>query len=490
MTINQTPSGQTPPEPANTGAWLLWIVALLAFGAAALAWERQTVPLVTAPADPPADRLPGRWPWIVPAGLLVLALALRLPNLDGIPAGLWFDEAQNGLVAQQLLAGRRGAPDVYRQPDADGRALLLRARLRAQADRAAGLAAAAAARARRGGDRAAGLRARRAALRLARGAGGGRAGRAVGLEPDLQPLRPRLAADGGPRRGGVHLRGAGAAHRAAGLLRGERGAARLRLADVLRLTPGAAGAGPGADPPAGHGAGAAGARRARGHRRLRGRRHPRLPAAGPLRIAAARHFHGARRHGLDLQPGEHERRPERLADQPEQAPAHVQLPGRRQRAAQSFGRADARRRDRGALLPRTGHLPAARVALAILLPGGLVGRGAVGRRAVAAVRGAAEPPHAGGERGDGAAGGHRAGRGGADRRADAAAPTAARGAARGLGRGAGARAAGDRLGRQHHAAALLPHAGRLARHLGGHERAAGRGRDHPARFGRSSTRSS
>src|SRR3954469_25529766 len=35
--INNTPAGETPPEPANTGAWLLWIAALLLFGTAWIA---------------------------------------------------------------------------------------------------------------------------------------------------------------------------------------------------------------------------------------------------------------------------------------------------------------------------------------------------------------------------------------------------------------------------------------------------------------------
>jgi hypothetical protein len=38
------------------------------------------------------------------AGLFALALLLRLINLDSLPAGLWFDEAQNGIVAQRLLS--------------------------------------------------------------------------------------------------------------------------------------------------------------------------------------------------------------------------------------------------------------------------------------------------------------------------------------------------------------------------------------------------
>ncbi|MDQ6692874.1 MAG: glycosyltransferase family 39 protein, partial [Chloroflexota bacterium] len=99
-------------EPANTGSWALWIVALLLFGSAWIVWERSTQAADEANVtdDVPGthawggDRLP---PWIervLILALLVFALALRLPNLDNVPPGLWFDEAQNGLVAQQLLA--------------------------------------------------------------------------------------------------------------------------------------------------------------------------------------------------------------------------------------------------------------------------------------------------------------------------------------------------------------------------------------------------
>ncbi len=104
--INATPIGTVPPEPANTGAWALWIAALLLFAGAAVLWERSMLgaaPAVDAVAAQD-DALPGPWRWILPLALFVLALALRLPDLGSLPAGLWFDEAQNGVVAQQLVA--------------------------------------------------------------------------------------------------------------------------------------------------------------------------------------------------------------------------------------------------------------------------------------------------------------------------------------------------------------------------------------------------
>src|SRR5579859_1551889 len=105
LAVITTPPDKIPAEPANTGAWLLWIAALLLFGAAFVAWERQApASLEGAPAGPAGDRLPQRVEWLVMAGLGAAALLLRLPNLDTVPPGLWFDEAQNGLVAQSLLA--------------------------------------------------------------------------------------------------------------------------------------------------------------------------------------------------------------------------------------------------------------------------------------------------------------------------------------------------------------------------------------------------
>ncbi|HUS13839.1 MAG TPA: glycosyltransferase family 39 protein, partial [Chloroflexia bacterium] len=98
-------------EPANTGAWLLWIAALLLFGAAWAVWESSTLPpAAAAPADPSADRLPRGYEWLLLAALFALGLLLRLPNLQSVPPGLWFDEAQNGIISQELLAPNAAHP--------------------------------------------------------------------------------------------------------------------------------------------------------------------------------------------------------------------------------------------------------------------------------------------------------------------------------------------------------------------------------------------
>ncbi len=51
-------------------------------------------------------------PWVLLAGILALALALRVYNLEQLPAGLWFDEADNLLEARQI-AGDPGNAAVY-----------------------------------------------------------------------------------------------------------------------------------------------------------------------------------------------------------------------------------------------------------------------------------------------------------------------------------------------------------------------------------------
>ncbi len=51
-------------------------------------------------------------PWVILAGILALALALRLYNLEQLPAGLWFDEADNLLEAREI-ARDPGNATVY-----------------------------------------------------------------------------------------------------------------------------------------------------------------------------------------------------------------------------------------------------------------------------------------------------------------------------------------------------------------------------------------
>ena len=90
--------------PVNTGSWLLYIASLVLFGLAFVVWERTTKPPQEGPdPSPPADRLP-RWLWWATIVVLfAVSLFVRVDNLENVPPGLWFDEAQNGIVGRQLV---------------------------------------------------------------------------------------------------------------------------------------------------------------------------------------------------------------------------------------------------------------------------------------------------------------------------------------------------------------------------------------------------
>ena len=101
----------------NTGSWLLFILALVSFGLAWAVWERSvpgppqeqasTIPSAPSSLSPARSALQkalgSRSSLIIMAALFVLSLAFRLPGLDNAPPGLWFDEAQNGIVARNLF---------------------------------------------------------------------------------------------------------------------------------------------------------------------------------------------------------------------------------------------------------------------------------------------------------------------------------------------------------------------------------------------------
>ena len=118
--------------PANTGSWLLYIAGVVFFGLAFFVWEHalnielrkrrsaMRTPAVGTPASESvggpglrslsADRLPRNVEWALVGALCVVALALRMVNLESIPPGLWFDEAYHGVVARQLLTAGEAHP--------------------------------------------------------------------------------------------------------------------------------------------------------------------------------------------------------------------------------------------------------------------------------------------------------------------------------------------------------------------------------------------
>src|SRR5262249_15714912 len=101
--LDDSDSGRAAGWAANNGSWLLYLASLGCFAAGVVFWQRRE-----RTPDPAVERgWPGTLPWrieLVIVGVLsAVALALRLPVLGTIPHGLWFDEAQNGLVGQGLL---------------------------------------------------------------------------------------------------------------------------------------------------------------------------------------------------------------------------------------------------------------------------------------------------------------------------------------------------------------------------------------------------
>lgn len=96
---------------ANTGSWILYVVALLLFGGSWVVWEFRrpdAMPIEPKTAEAIAA---AKSKSIHPAlsagimlGVFVLAAVIRFTNLSNVPTGLWFDEAQNGIVGRELLA--------------------------------------------------------------------------------------------------------------------------------------------------------------------------------------------------------------------------------------------------------------------------------------------------------------------------------------------------------------------------------------------------
>jgi 4-amino-4-deoxy-L-arabinose transferase-like glycosyltransferase len=88
----------------NDAPWLLYLVSLGALAVAVGVWERGR----RVAADPTASRAGRRRKQLelgAVAAFFVVALVVRFGDLERIPHGLWFDEAQNGLAGLGLLTG-------------------------------------------------------------------------------------------------------------------------------------------------------------------------------------------------------------------------------------------------------------------------------------------------------------------------------------------------------------------------------------------------
>ncbi|MDQ6693650.1 MAG: glycosyltransferase family 39 protein, partial [Chloroflexota bacterium] len=100
------PHGPAADWPVNTGSWLLYLSALLLFGLAFVLKERAEPGHATAVTAivVSGGMLSHRRELALVGGLTVLALLLRVVDLEHAPPGLWFDEAQNGIVGRGLVA--------------------------------------------------------------------------------------------------------------------------------------------------------------------------------------------------------------------------------------------------------------------------------------------------------------------------------------------------------------------------------------------------
>jgi 4-amino-4-deoxy-L-arabinose transferase-like glycosyltransferase len=102
--LNDSDSAGEAGWGANNASWLLYLASLGCFAAGAAFWQRrERTPSSAVERGWPAT-LPWRIELVIVAVLSAVALALRFPALGSIPHGLWFDEAQNGLVGKGLLA--------------------------------------------------------------------------------------------------------------------------------------------------------------------------------------------------------------------------------------------------------------------------------------------------------------------------------------------------------------------------------------------------
>lgn len=109
--LNANPEEAARSWVVNSGSWILYLASLFAWVFAFVVREGElsvsSAPIVGI-ADSlgaaPLGFLPRRVEWAVAGALGALALALRFVNLGRLPIGFWFDEAQNGVVARELLA--------------------------------------------------------------------------------------------------------------------------------------------------------------------------------------------------------------------------------------------------------------------------------------------------------------------------------------------------------------------------------------------------
>jgi len=102
--LNDSASGGEAGWGANNGSWLVYLASLACFAAGVAFWRRHEPAPERAAERGWPPTLPRQVELVVVVVLTAVALPLRFSALGSIPHGLWFDEAQNGLAGQALLA--------------------------------------------------------------------------------------------------------------------------------------------------------------------------------------------------------------------------------------------------------------------------------------------------------------------------------------------------------------------------------------------------
>ena len=90
-------------------AWFLYLAAIILFIAAAYALRPVVGGWLHSQERDTQARL-SRWEWVALALVIVVAIVFRVYRFTDLPYGLWYDEADNGLAARQILGDPNRRP--------------------------------------------------------------------------------------------------------------------------------------------------------------------------------------------------------------------------------------------------------------------------------------------------------------------------------------------------------------------------------------------
>ena len=95
-----------PKGPPNTLAWYLYGLSIVAFAVSVVGFDGSWTALLRAWRSRArvSVSIHDAMPWIGLAAIVILALVVRLVDLQELPAGLWFDEADNLNQARRILS--------------------------------------------------------------------------------------------------------------------------------------------------------------------------------------------------------------------------------------------------------------------------------------------------------------------------------------------------------------------------------------------------